>query len=122
MKVEFHIKDVVVSENEQSLIEKKLLKLKRYLKDEPFLIDVYITDQAGAEMKGGVDKSVRLSADFQNEQVFVEEIDSITMRAFAFAYRRFERKLQEFHRKRIGKGKTIPNRLKEAFNFFFRKR
>ncbi len=122
MKIEFHIKDIIVTDQEKALIEQKLLKLKHYLHDEPMIIDVYITDQSGGLNKGGVDKSVRLSADFKNEQIFVEEIDSITMRAFAYAHKRFEDRLQKYHSKRIGKGKTIPNKIKSAFNFFFRKR
>jgi len=122
MKIEFHIKDVVITESQRSLVQSKLLKLKRYIKDEPLLIDVYMTDQSGGLNKGGVDQSVRLSANFQNEKIFVEEIDSKLMRAFAYSFRRLEHQMQQFHEKRIGKGKTISNKVRDAFNFFFRKR
>ena len=122
MKIEFHIQDVVITDSQKALIELKLSKLKRYIKDEPLLIDVYLTDQSGGLSKGGVDKSVRLAANFSNEKIFIEEIDSNLMRAFAYSFRRIEHQMQEFHAKRIGKGKTIPRRITDAFNFFFRKR
>ena len=100
MKIEFHIKGVIVTPYQKSVIEKKLMKLKRYLKDEPMIIDVYLTDESSIE-KGGVDQSVELSAVFDNEKIFTKEIDDQLMRAFAFAYRSFERNIQRFHRKRI---------------------
>lgn len=100
MKVEFHIKDIVITAKQKSLIEKKLLKLKRYIKDEPLIIDVYLNDETSAE-KGGVDQSVELSAVLGSGKIFVKEIDDRLMRAFAFCYKKFERKLQEVHRKRI---------------------
>lgn len=114
MKIEFHIKDIVITASQKSLIEKKLKKLKRYLKDEPMIIDVYLTDETTAE-KGGLDQSVELSAVFNNEKIFVKEIDDRLMRAFAFAYRSFERQLERFHRKRLDKtqkgSETAVNRL-----------
>ena len=101
MKVEFHIKDIVITAKQKSLIEKKLFKHKRYIKDEPLIIDVYLADETSAE-KGGVDQSVELSAIFGSEKFFVKEVDDRLLRAFAFAYKKFERILQEFHNKRIG--------------------
>lgn len=102
MKIEFHIKDIVITANQKSLIEKRLAKLKRYVKDEPMIIDVYLTDESSAE-KGGIDQSVELSGIFSGEKIFVKEIDDRLMRAFAFAYSSFERQLERFHRKRIDK-------------------
>lgn len=102
MKVQFHVKEVVLTAKQKSLIEKKLFRLKRYLKDEPLIIDVYLRDETGSE-KGGVDQSVELSAVFDNEKIFVREVDDRLMRAFAVAYKSFERQLEKFHRKRIDK-------------------
>lgn len=102
MKIEFHIKEIVLSASQKSLIERKLKKLKRYLKDEPMIIDIYLTDETSAE-KGGVDQSVEISGIFGGEKIFVKEIDDRLMRAFAVAYRSFERQLERFHRKRIDK-------------------
>jgi ribosomal subunit interface protein len=102
MKVEFHIKNIVITAGQKSLIEKKLTKLKRYQKNEPMMIDVYLKDETSAE-KGGVDQVVEISAIFNHEKIFVREVDDRLMRAFAFAYRAFERQLERFHRKKIDK-------------------
>ncbi len=100
MQVQFHVKDIVITAKQKALIEKKILRLKRYIKDEPFVVDVYLRDKTSAE-KGGIDQAVELSATFENEKIFVKEIDDRLMRAFAFAYKKLERNLQEFHRKRV---------------------
>jgi len=110
MQVEFHIKDIVITAKQKSLIEKKIFKLKRYIKDEPLIIDVYLRDETSAE-KGGVDQSVELSAVFGPEKIFVKEIDDRLMRAFAYAFKKFERNLQEFHDKRIGRSHGKEGRL-----------
>ncbi len=102
MKVEFHIKDIVITASQKSLIEKKLMKLKRYLKNEPMTLDIYLRDETSAE-KGGVDQAVELSATFNHEKLFVREVDDRLMRAFAFAYKSFERQMQRFHKKQIDK-------------------
>ena len=100
MKVEMHIKDIVITAKQKSLIEKKLQKLKRYIKDEPMTVDCYLMDETSAE-KGGTDQAVELSAVFGKEKIFVREVDDRLMRAFAFAYRSFERQMSRFHKKRI---------------------
>ncbi len=102
MKVEFHIKDVIISAKQKALIEKKLYKLKRYIKDEPLVIDCYFKDETSAE-KGGVDQSVELSATFGSEKIFVKETNDRLMRSFAISLKAMERKLSEFHKKRIDK-------------------
>lgn len=100
--MEFHIKDIVITAKQKSIIEKKLFKLKRYLKDEPMVIDCYLLDETGSE-KGGTDQVVELSAVFGSEKIFVREVDDRLMRAFAYAYQSFERRMQRFHKKRIDK-------------------
>ena len=122
MKIQFHVGDMIVADKDKDLISKKLLKLKRYLQEEPAIIDVYITDEAGGPNKRGVDKSVKLSVDFKGEKIFVEEVDSVMMRSFAHVFKRFEHQLDLFHDKRIGKGRTIPRRIRNSFDFFFRKK
>ncbi|MCX6808106.1 MAG: HPF/RaiA family ribosome-associated protein [Candidatus Berkelbacteria bacterium] len=100
MKIEFHTKEIVLSARDKSLMERKLRKLKRYLKDEPMLIDVFLRDETSAE-KGGVDQAVEISTNFGKEKIFVREVDDRLMRAFAYAYKGIERNLSRFHRKRI---------------------
>jgi len=102
MKVEFHIKDIIITASQKSLIEKKLMRLKRYLKNEPMTVDIYLRDETSPE-KGGVDQAVELSATFNREKLFVREVDDRLMRAFAFAYKSFERQMQRFHKKEIDK-------------------
>lgn len=102
MKVEFHIKDIIITASQKSLIEKKLMRLKRYLKNEPMTVDIYLRDETSPE-KGGVDQAVELSATFGREKLFVREVDDRLMRAFAFAYKSFERQMQRFHKKEIDK-------------------
>ena len=108
MKIEFHIKDVVLTASQKSLIEKKLQKLKRYVKDETLIMDVYLTDETSAE-KGGVDQSVELSATFSNEKFFVREVDSRLLRAFAFAYKKLDRNLYDFHEKKLDRTQKGDN-------------
>ncbi|MFA6963373.1 MAG: HPF/RaiA family ribosome-associated protein [Patescibacteria group bacterium] len=117
MKVEFHIKEIVITAKQKSLIEKKILKLKRYIKDEPLVVDVYLRDETSAE-KGGVDQSVELSATFGTEKMFVKEIDDRLMRAFAFAYKKLERNLQEFHRKRVDFSQGKEGRINKLLKRF----
>jgi len=100
MKVEFHIKDIAITAKQKSLIEKKLLRLKRYIKDEPLLIDCYLRDETSPE-KGGTDQAVELSTIVSKEKIFIREVDDRLMRAFVFAYKHFERQLQRLHKQRI---------------------
>jgi ribosomal subunit interface protein len=102
MKIEFHIKNIVISAKQKSFFEKKLMKLKRYLKDEPMIIDVYFKDETSPE-KGGMDQAVELATTFGKEKIFVREVDDRLMRAFAIAYKSLERNLSRFHKKRIDK-------------------
>lgn len=105
MKVEFHIKDIVITAKQKSLMEKKLFRLKRYIKDEPLIIDCYLRDETSPE-KGGTDQAVELSAVVNKEKIYIREVDDRLMRAFAFAYKHFERQMQRFHQKRIDKSHT----------------
>lgn len=100
MKVEFHIKDIAITAKQKSIIEKKLFKLKRYLKEEPLIIDCYLRDETSPE-KGGTDQAVELSAVFGREKLFVREVDDRLMRAFAFAYKSFERQMTRLHKKKV---------------------
>lgn len=116
MQVEFHIKEIVITSKQKSLIEKKLMKLKRYSKDEPLKIDCYLRDETSSE-KGGADQAVELATLVGKEKIFVREVDDRLMRAFAFAYRSIERQLERLHRKRIdrtheGTEKYIDKALK----------
>jgi len=114
MKVEFHIKEIIISAKQKATLEKKLFKLKKYIKDEPLVIDCYLKDETSPE-KGGADQAVELAATFGNEKIFVREVDDRLMRAFALAYKSFERNLSRFHKKRIDKSRRgTKNYLEKA--------
>jgi len=114
MKVEFHIKDIVITSKQKALIEKKVLKLKKYSKNNnSMLVDVYLRDETGSN-KNGVDQTVELSTIFNNEKIFIRETDDRLMRAFAFAFKSFERNLRRIHKKNI-------DRSHEGSESYFRK-
>ena len=121
MKIEFHIKEIVITSRQKAVIEKKLAKLKRYFKDEPSTIDVHLIDQTGGE-KGGVDQTVHLNVVFGKEQIFIEESDDRLMRAFAYAYKKLERQLQEYHRAEVDKREGKAGPLKKVFGIFRRRK
>ncbi|PIS07800.1 hypothetical protein COT78_01720 [Candidatus Berkelbacteria bacterium CG10_big_fil_rev_8_21_14_0_10_43_13] len=102
MKIEFHIKDVVITAKQKALFEKKLMKLKKYCKDESVTIDVYLKDESSAE-KGGVDQTVEISTVIAGEKIFVTEIDDRLLRAFARAQKAFDRQVNKLHKQRIEK-------------------
>ena len=104
MKIEFHTKGVILTSKQKSGMQKKLLKTKKFIPDEPITVDVILQDESSPE-KGGIDQAVQISATFGKEKIFIEETDDRLMRAFAFALKRFERKLQHFHKKRIDENK-----------------
>jgi ribosomal subunit interface protein len=104
MKIEFHTKGVILTSKQKKAMEKKLLKTKKYIPDEPLMVDVILKDESSAE-KGGIDQKVEINATFGKEKIFIEETDDRIMRAFAFALGRFDRKLQHFHKKKVDRNK-----------------
>ena len=105
MKVKIHIDGVIITSKQNKLMEKKLMKMKRYLPDETLNIDLFLKDESSAE-RGGIDQKVEISATFGKEKIFISETDDRMMRAFAFAMKRFERQLVRFHDKRVSKSQS----------------
>jgi ribosomal subunit interface protein len=104
MKIEFHTNNVILTSKQKAEMEKKLFRTKKYIPDEPVMIDVILQDESSSE-KGGIDQMVKLSATFGKERIYIEEVDERLMRAFAIALQRFERDLERFHEKRTDKNK-----------------
>ena len=102
MKIDFHIKNVVITAKQKAMFEKKILKLKKYCKTDPVVIDVYLLDESSSE-KGGIDQTVEISAVVMGEKIFAKETDDRLLRSFAFAFKSFERQLQKIRRERIEK-------------------
>lgn len=124
MNIEFHIKNIIITSKQKALLEKKIAKVKKYLAhEEPVTIDVYLMDETSSE-KGGVDQTVHLSAVMGKEKVYVEETDDRLMRAFAYAFKSFERKLSRLHRRKIDKNESGDKSFKmsELLGIFKRKK
>lgn len=102
MKIEFHIKDVVITAKQKALFERKLLKLKKYCKDEPVTIDIYLRDESSLE-KGGIDQEVEISSVIFGEKIFAHVTDDRLLRAFARAHKAFERQVSQIHKRKIEK-------------------
>jgi len=104
MKIEFHDKDKIATDDERDLMLRKVSRLKKYVKDEPIIFDIYVQDETGIR-KGGTDKVVEISSVFQDEKIFTKAKDSRLLRSFATAYLSSERQLRDMHRERIDKKK-----------------
>lgn len=104
MKIEFHTNNIILASKQKAEMEKKLLRTKKYIPDEPVMVDVILQDESSSE-KGGMDQMVKLSATFGKEKIYIEEVDERLMKAFAIALQRFERDLERFHEKRTDKNK-----------------
>ena len=104
MKISIHTDGVIITAKQKSLMEKKLARMKKFVTDQTFTVNVNLKDETSAE-KGGVDQSVSISASFAKEKIFIEETDDRLMRAFVFALKRLERQLTRFHKRGIDKTK-----------------
>ena len=102
MKVIIHTDDVILTAKQKAMMEKKLMKMKRYSPEEPMTVDLTLKDDSGTE-KGGVDQKIHISAIIGKEKIFVEELDDRIMRAFAIAAKKFERQLSTIHKKNVEK-------------------
>ena len=116
MKINIQIKGVVITAKQKSLIEKKLMRLKRYTKEwSPVNCDVKLYDQTG-ESKGGVDQAVDIKITLPKETIFVEEVDDRMMRAFAYAYQTVERRLRRYSQKFTSNKRREGSRFKAVAN------
>ena len=104
MKIEFHTNNVILTSKQKAEMEKKILRTKKYIPDEPVMIDVILQDESSSE-KGGMDQMVKLIATFGKEKIYIEEVDERLMKAFAIALQRFERDLERFHERRTDRSK-----------------
>ncbi len=102
MRIDFHVKDVVITSKQKALFEKKLLKLRKYIKDESAVIELYLKDETSPE-KGGVDQAVEMITVFEGQKIFAHEVDDRLLRAFANAYKSFKRQIDQIHRQKIEK-------------------
>jgi ribosome-associated translation inhibitor RaiA len=116
MNVVVHAKGVIITAKQKSLIEKKILLLKKYVRDfSPVDVTVTLVDESGPE-KGGIDQAVHIKAELPKEEIFIKEVDYRLMRAFGFAYQSFERRLRRYGKIRRDKDYREGSRIKGIIN------
>ena len=116
MKVNIQTKGVVITAKQKSVIEKKLLRLKRYVKEwSPVVCDVKLMDQTG-ENRGGIDQAIHIKILLPRETIFIEEVDDRMMRAFGFAYQTLERKLKRYKQKHTSDRRRQASKFKAVVN------
>ena len=116
MKVNIQTKGIIITSKQKSVMERKLLKLKRYVKDfSPVNCDVKLIDQTG-EGKGGVDQAVHINISLPKETIFVEEVDDRIVRAFGFAYKIVERRLRRYNQKYTYDRRRKSSKFKSVVN------
>lgn len=121
MKVNVQTDGVIITAKQEAAIEKKIKKLKKYLPVEHAVIDVMMSDETGPE-KGGVDQTVRINTVIGKEKIIIEESDDRLMRAFAYAFERFERQLSRSHQKRVESSQgNGENRMEKLLKIISRK-
>lgn len=123
MKINFQTKGVIVTAKQKRMIEKKLMRMKKYINhSEPAIIDITLGDETGAE-KGGIDQSIKINVTFGKEQIFIEEIDNRIMRAFAYALDRLERNLKRWHEKQVENRENVGvGRWEKVFGILKRRK
>lgn len=116
MNVTVHTKGVIVTAKQKTLIERKILQLKKYVRDfSPVNVTVTLLDESGPE-KGGIDQAVHIKANLPKEEIFIKEVDDRLMRAFGFAYQSFERRLRRYGKIRREKRDREGSRIKSIIN------
>jgi len=116
MKVNIQTKGIIITAKQKSVMERKLLRLKRYVKEwSPVNCDLKLIDETG-ENKGGVDQSVHINVLLPRETIFIKETDDRIMRAFQFAYKILERKLRRYNQKYTLDRRREASRFKSVIN------
>jgi ribosomal subunit interface protein len=99
MKVNIRVRGIIVSAKQKSQMERKLLRIKRYLKDvSPAVIDVLLIDETASE-RGGIDQCVKIDLILPKEHIHIEEVDDRILRAFVFAHKVLERRVKRYSSK-----------------------
>ena len=116
MKVNFNIKDVIISTKQKKMMERKLLTLRKFVKNwSPVSVDVTLTDESGPD-KNGIDQAVHLNVILPKEKIYIEEIDDNMMRAFNYATKTLERRFRRYNKKNIDNNRREASRFKAITN------
>ncbi len=112
MKVNFKIKDVIINTKQKRLMERKLLTLRKFVKNwSPVNVDVTLTDESGPD-KNGIDQAVHINVILPKEKIYIEEVDDNMMRAFNFATKTLERRFRRYNKKHINNSRREASRFK----------
>lgn len=116
MNVTVHAKGVIVTSKQKSLIERKILQLRKYVRDfSPVDVTVSLIDESGPE-KGGIDQAVHIMVVLPKEEIFIKEVDDRLMRAFGYAFKSLERRLRRYGKIRRDKENREGSRIKGIIN------
>jgi len=116
MKVSFNIKGVIINTKQKRLMEKKLLALRKFVKNwSPINIDVTLTDESGPD-KNGIDQAVHINVILPKEKIYIEEVDDNMMRAFNYATKTLERRFRRYNKKHIDNDRREASRFKAITN------
>jgi len=116
MKVNFNIKDVIINTKQKKLMEKKLLALRKFVKNwSPVNIDVTLTDESGPD-KNGIDQAVHINVILPKEKIYIEEVDDNMMRAFNYATKTLERRFRRYNKKHINNSRREASHFKAITN------
>ena len=116
MRVNIQTRGVIITAKQKSVIEKKLLRLKRYTKEWGLIsCDIKLIDETGPE-KGGINQTVQINVVLPKETIFIKETDDRIMRAFGFAQQILERKLRRYNQKHTSDRRREASRFKAMMN------
>lgn len=116
MKVNFNIKGVIINTKQKKMMEKKLLILRKFVKNwSPVNVDVTLTDESGPD-KNGIDQAVHINAMLPKEKIYIEEVDDNMMRAFNYAAKTLERRFRRYNNKYINENRRKASNFKSLTN------
>ncbi|MCX6810581.1 MAG: HPF/RaiA family ribosome-associated protein [Candidatus Berkelbacteria bacterium] len=117
MQIKVVTRDVIITARQKSDIEKKIGRLKKYLKHEsPVAVEVHLIDDSGPN-KNGVTQSVKIDVTSEHYNIHVEEKRNNIMKAFALALGAVDRQVRDQHKKEIDSTRTGTNRLEKVYGF-----
>lgn len=117
MQINVVTKDVIITARQKSDIEKKIGRLKKYLKHEsPVVAEVHLIDDSGPN-KDGVTQTVKIDVRSEHYNIHVEEKKNNIMKAFANALRSVDRQVRDQHKMEIDATRTRTNRLEKVYGF-----
>lgn len=118
MQINVVTKDVIITARQKSFIEKKISRLKKYLKHEsPVKVEVHLIDDSGPN-KTGVTQTVKINVASEHYNLHVEEKkNNNIMKAFANALRSVDRQVRDQHKKEIDKTRQGGGRFDKVFGF-----